>query len=71
MFGLSLYYDGDNLPRSGAPWMPYEVIPMALNRLGKYSLTPDKVVSDLLMHGFHLAPVSGNIMPFPSRWPRK
>ena len=66
-FGLTVDHDGANLPIGGKPWKPYDVIPMTLNYLGRYSTTPDRILVDLIMRGCHVTPVSGNIVPLPHR----
>ena len=63
-FGLTMSATGDNLPRAEtAGCKPYDVIPLCLNYLARYSHNPGAVQADLILRGYHLARTRGTILP--------
>ena len=66
--GLTVVADGSNLPStdSATGWMHYDVIPMTMNYLSRYTDEPDLAHAGLNTRGFHLSRTSGNIILFPN-----
>ena len=63
-FGLTMSAVGANLPKAKtALWKLYDVIPLSLNYLGRYSHDPGAVQANLILHGYHLARTQGAIFP--------
>jgi hypothetical protein len=71
-FGLTMSAEGDNLPEAKtALWKLYDVIPLSLNYLGRYSHNPGAVQANLILRGYHLALTRGAILPAAPQEPPK
>jgi hypothetical protein len=60
--------NGANLPRGdGTTWIPKDVVPLTLAAIRTHVTDWDVAMVELIMHGYHVSYVGGDVVPFPVR----
>jgi hypothetical protein len=66
-FGLSVDPNGANLPSAQlvGGWKAYDVMPMTLHGISRYTSVPSHAHAELIARGYYLTRTHGTIVPFP------
>jgi hypothetical protein len=71
-FGLSVDPNGANLPSAHlvGGWKAYDVMPMTLHDISRYTSVPSYAHAELIAWGYYLTRTHGTIIPFAKSPPR-